>query len=34
MARSKSITPEQRHLLESIATQLGYDVSKLIYTKQ
>ena len=34
MARSRSITLEQRHLLESVATQLGYDVSKLIYTKQ
>ena len=34
MARSKSISPEQKQQLERVATQLGYDVSKLIYTKQ
>ena len=34
MARSKTITSEQKQQLERLATQLGFDVSKLIYTKQ
>ena len=34
MARSKSISPEQQQLLETVAAQLGFDTSKLIYAKQ
>ena len=34
MARQQTITPEQRQQLETIAAQLGFDTSKLIYTRQ